>query len=424
MRTSTDIAVIGAGPYGLSIGAHLHARGAEVRVIGHPMETWFTQTPKGMLLKSDGFASNIADPAGQFTLARFCNEHGIPYDDLGLPVRVETFCAYGLEFQQRFVPTLERQKLVGLEPAPAGFALTLDNGEEFTARRVVLALGISYFRHLPPELAHLPPELVTHSADHQEGDQFRGREVAVLGAGASATNLAALLNEAGAAVQLITRRRELEIHTLMRLPRPLIDRIRSPLTPLGPSWRLKFCTDAPLLFHFLPEYKRLRIVKNHLGPAAGWFMRDRLVGKFPILLGCRITAAKLVPNGRIELQLAGHTGGTRSVTVDHVACGTGFRVDLSKIACIGEALQAQIRTVEATPILSSRFESSVPGLYFTGPASANSFGPMFRFACGARFTARRLAKHLVPRPVQRRIGGIDAAALPVAGGLAEGTGTG
>jgi len=424
MRTSTDIAVIGAGPYGLSIGAHLHARGADVRVIGHPMQTWLTETPKGMMLKSDGFASNIADAEGQFTLARFCADHQIPYQDLGLPVKVETFCEYGLEFQQRFVPILERQKLVGLEPAPAGFALTLDSGEEFTARRVVLALGISYFRYMPPELAHLPAELVTHSAEHQEVDEFKGREVAVLGAGASATNLATLFNESGAAVQLITRRREIEIHTLMRLPRPLIDRIRAPLSPLGPSWRSKFCTDAPLLFHFLPQYKRLRIVRNHLGPAAGWFMRDKLIGKFPMLLGYRIAAAKLRPNARVELQLAGHDGSARSVTVDHVACGTGFRVDLSKIACLGEAVRAQIRTEAATPILSSRFESSVPGLYFTGPASANSFGPMFRFACGAKFTARRLARHLVPRPARRDLHEIEAAAPLVAGNLAERAGTG
>ena len=47
-----------------------------------------------------------------------------------------------------------------------------------------------------------------------------------------------------------------------------------------------------------------------------------------------------------------------------------------------------------TPILSRNFEASVPGLYFVGPASANSFGPLARFACGAGFTAKRLARHL------------------------------
>ncbi len=408
MANSTDIAVIGAGPYGLSIGAHLHARGAEARVIGQPMETWLTQTPKGMLLKSDGFASNIADPAGTFTLARFCALNGIPYQDLGLPVKVETFCEYGLNFQRRFVPFLERKKLVRLERGATGFALTLDTGEKFVARRVVLALGLSYFRYTPPELAHLPRELVTHSTDHQEVDHFRGRRVAVLGAGASATNLAALFNEAGAETCLITRRRELEIHTPMRLPRPLAERVRAPLTPLGPSWRSKLYTDAPLLFHLLPEDMRLRIVRNHFGPAAGWFMRERLVGKFPMLLESRIRAADLLPTGRIGLQIAGRDGNTRSLVVDHIACGTGFKVELRKIACLSEALQAQIDAVEAAPILSSRFESSVPGLYFTGPTAANSFGPMLRFASGAKFAARRLARYLAPRPAMRLLSRLTA----------------
>jgi hypothetical protein len=40
------------------------------------------------------------------------------------------------------------------------------------------------------------------------------------------------------------------------------------------------------------------------------------------------------------------------------------------------------------------FESTAPGVYFTGLSAANSFGPMMRFAYGADFTARRIARHL------------------------------
>jgi Pyridine nucleotide-disulphide oxidoreductase len=421
MAVTTDIAVIGAGPYGLSIGAHLHARGADLRVIGEPMELWRTQTPKGMRLKSEAFASDLFDPRGEFRLRDYYAERGMPYEDFGPPVHVETFSQYGLEFQRRFVPTLERKKLARLDQAPDGFALTLDDGEEFTARRVVMATGLNYFRFIPSALAHLPPELVTHSGEHQVVDHFRGREVAVIGAGASGINLAVLFHEAGVPVHLVARRPTVEIHTQMRLPRPLSDRLRAPMSKLGPSWRSFFYSELPHLFYHLPEEKRLRVVRNHLGPAGGWYMRDRAIGKFPLVVGYRPTAASVLPNGRIDLRLTALDGTERRLEVDHVACGTGFQVNLRRMTCLSETLQAQIRTVENAPVLTSRFECSVPGLHFVGPIAANSFGPVLRFAYGAKFTARRLARHLLRQAVRRPIHGPSP--LPLSPRpLAEGTG--
>ena len=48
--------------------------------------------PKGMFLKSEGFASNLYDPDGAFTLERFCGERGLGYADYNHPVPLETFC--------------------------------------------------------------------------------------------------------------------------------------------------------------------------------------------------------------------------------------------------------------------------------------------------------------------------------------------
>ena len=49
-----------------------------------------------------------------------------------------------------------------------------------------------------------------------------------------------------------------------------------------------------------------------------------------------------------------------------------------------------IPSVAETPVLSSRFESSVPGLFFVGALSANTFGPLTRFAFGAGYAAERV----------------------------------
>src|ERR1700682_3160564 len=102
MKSSTPIAIVGAGPYGLSLAAHLNQRGIPFRIFGFPMQVWRQQMPAGMHLKSDGFASDLYDPDRAFTLKRYCADRGIEYSDCGIPVRLDTFLAYALEFQQRF----------------------------------------------------------------------------------------------------------------------------------------------------------------------------------------------------------------------------------------------------------------------------------------------------------------------------------
>jgi cation diffusion facilitator CzcD-associated flavoprotein CzcO len=167
--------IIGAGPYGLSIAAHFRQRGIPFRIFGRPMDSWLNHMPKGMMLKSDGFASNIYDPDSEFTLKQFCSEQGIKYADSGIPVRLNTFSAYGLAFRDRLLPELEEKLVVSLDRAPEGFAVRLEDGETVTARRVVLAVGITHFEYLPENLAKLPPEFVSHSFRHANPEAFRER---------------------------------------------------------------------------------------------------------------------------------------------------------------------------------------------------------------------------------------------------------
>src|SRR4029077_19309567 len=116
-----ETAIIGAGPYGLSIAAHFRRRGIPFRIFGRPMDSWLNHMPKGMMLKSDGFASNIYDPDEELTLGRFCAEQGIEYSDAGIPVRLDTFSAYGLAFRERMLPELEEKLRVSLDGSPEGF---------------------------------------------------------------------------------------------------------------------------------------------------------------------------------------------------------------------------------------------------------------------------------------------------------------
>jgi thioredoxin reductase len=407
-----EIVIVGAGPYGLSLAAHFRSQGIRFRIFGRPMDSWLNHMPKGMYLKSDGFASNLSDPDGSYTLKHFCDERGIKYDDLGIPVKLETFGAYGLAFRERMVPELEDKLVVGLDRIQDGFALRLDSGETLTTRRVVLAVGITHFENVPAGLAHLPPEYLSHSFRHRDLEALRGRRVAVIGGGASASDLAGLLFDEGAQVQLIARQSALKFHDAPSVdkPRSLWQRMRHPRSGLGPGLRSRIYADAPVWFHHLPEGIRLKIVRKHLGPNGGWFSKERVIGRVPLLLGCTLENAD-VQNGGVRLQLRAADGTKREVTVDHVIAATGYKVDIERLTFISKEIRSKLKTVESAPVLSSNFESSIPGIYFVGIAAANSFGPLMRFAFGVDFAAHRLTKALVKSLAKSRASA--PAAVPV-----------
>jgi thioredoxin reductase len=386
----TDVAIIGAGPYGLALAAHLRTAGVNHRIFGRPMDLWQRHMPEGMLLKSDGFASNLYDPESKLTLERFCRERSIEYHDDLVPVRLQTFTEYGLAFKDCFAPDLEETIVDSLRQDSVGFSFNLENGTKVRARRVVAATGVGPFRFVPPPLDTLPKEFVTHSYDHHDLGPLKGRRVAVIGGGASAIDIAGLLSERGCDVQLICRREKLIFANPPTASRPLWQRIRHPRSGIGPGLKSRLCTDAPLLFHLMPVGFREKVVRSHLGPAAGWPMRARVVGRIPVLSGSELLNARITAEG-VRLELRRKTGEATDVTVDHVIAATGYRVDVRRLTYLDQALLSRVAHVNQAPVLSRRFESSVKGLFFTGPVAANSFGPLMRFAFGAGFAARRLS---------------------------------
>ncbi|MEH2512191.1 thioredoxin reductase [Nitrobacteraceae bacterium AZCC 1564] len=394
MSTLCDATIVGAGPFGLSVAAHLRGLGVDHRIIGSPMESWMRKMPKGMLLKSAGFASNLSDPEQSFTLRQFCSEHGSPYEDLDLPIPLETFLAYGLAFQKRFVPNVEHEELVSLSPISEGFDLLMKSGRSFTTRKVVIATGVSYFRHIPELLSNLPSDKISHSADAHDLESFQGQRIAVLGGGASAIDIAVLLNEAVGNVQLISRKSAILFsgrwggsgaHPFLR---PLV----RPVSGIGPGWKHRLFADLPWLFRYLPDFYRLGTAEKFPSASAGEPMKGR-VASVPLLLGRSLQGARVLGNG-VQLTLVSMDGSTQILEADHVIAATGYRTDVHRLPFLSPAMLERLHLIGKTPRLSANFESSVPGLYFVGHASTSTFGPVMRFVFGADFTSRTIAMHL------------------------------
>jgi thioredoxin reductase len=394
-----DVAVIGAGPHGLSLAAHLAARGIDFRVFGKPLSTWADHMPGNMVLKSDGFVSNLSAPSPDSTLKAYCSRKGLPYADEGLPVPLDTFLSYATTFRKRFVPTLEETNIVSLKAEGDRFGLTLETGEQLQARNVVLAIGITHFAYVPPVLAQLGPDYLSHSCAHRDGDGFKGKEVAVVGRGASAVDLAWLLHGQGASVRIIARSSEIEFNKVPdAYEESLIGKLHRPASGIGRGWKSLFCAQAPLLFYRLPESLRLRAISSHMHPAGGWFMREKIEQNVPLLLGRSIRSAE-ARNGQVSLKLLDGHGREDVVVCDHVIAATGYEPDMRKVPFLAPELVERISPRQNVTLLSASFETGVNGLYTVGLSAMHNFGPLMRFMVGAEFAAPRVAASL-----HRRLG--------------------
>jgi hypothetical protein len=390
---SLDVAIIGAGPYGLSLAAHLRGRGVEHRIFGEPMGSWKNNMPPGMLLKSYPWASNLSDPGSEFTAKDFCTERALPYHDELMPLPLGRYVEYGEAFQARYVPNVEHKTLMKLEPGAAGFSASFNDGESIHARRVVVAVGLSPFKYLPPEAEHLPVDLCSHSGAYGSIEALRNRSAIVVGGGSSATDLAALLSEQGIPVSLVARAPHLSFSSRPR-PRGWLERIAAPMSGIGNGWVMGACARYPRMIRLLAQDLRVQLANSKAhGPLGGAFMKDRVVGKIPLVLG-RSLHGIATRNDGIVLDLIDADNTRQSLRADHVIFATGYKIDIARLGFLDQAFMREIRQVAQAPLLSANYESSVPGLHFIGPVAANSFGPVCRFVYGAYHPARHLARYL------------------------------
>ena len=390
-----DVAIVGAGPYGLSASAHLRAaNGLEVQVFGEAMAFWERHMPTGMLLRSPWEGSHISDPQRELNLDTYRSASD---NHLSAPVPLDRFIQYGRWFQQNVVPDIDPRNVARIENRPAGFRITLEDGELWTSRRVIVAAGIAPFAWRPSVFAGLPASLVSHTSDHPHLGRFAGQSVLVVGGGQSALESAALLYEAGADVGVVVR--TLMVRWLW--PRPWlhtckpIERLLYAPPDVGPAG-VSHLVARPDLYRRAPRGLQDRLGVRAIRPAGEAWLKPR-VEKVRITTGRTVVSAVPAGGGVI----ARLDDGTER-RVDHIMLGTGYRVDIARYAFLGEGLLATVRQINGFPCLDAGFESSVPGLHFLGAPAAWSFGPLMRFVAGTEFASRALTRRIVSKGGLRR----------------------
>ena len=389
-----EVAVIGAGPYGLSAAAYLQRAGADPYVIGQPMAFWKRNMPAGMLLRSKDEASNIAAPQKYLSIVAYAKTIKRRIPD---PVPIEDFIAYGEWFQKQVAPTLDKRHVqkVSRDDDAGVFDLTFDDGDTLQANSVVLALGIGPFFYRPDQFAEIPRELAPHSSDLSDFSRFQGKRVAVIGRGQSALESAALLHENQAEVQILTRDPALIFrpfawrkHIFRKLTSgPLLGlsyRIIPP-TDLGDVWTSRKMANPDLFRSQTPEAQE-QLLRACARPIGAYWLEPRLEG-VRVRTGVSVTSAAIA-GSRLKIELSDGT----SDAVDFVVCATGYRIDVSKYRILDSALQQRIRkTPQGYPVLDTGLQTSVQGLYMAGVIGEKALGPTLRFVTGTHNAGPRLA---------------------------------
>jgi hypothetical protein len=394
-----DVAIIGAGPYGLAAAAHLRQiKGLDVRLFGEPMSFWERHMPGGMRLRSPWDASHISDPDDRFTLDAYC-ERQQHHHLVRAPVAVNDFVSYGRWFLEQSGIAADRRKVIRVDCAGA-FQLELDEGV-IQASRVVIAAGVLPFAYRPAVFDGLPSELVTHTSERHDFGSFRGKQVVVIGSGTSAIEAAGFLCDAGARIEVFMR------DAAIRWPRQWLH--AKPLGSMfygrgdvGPAL-ISLVVQRPHLFRRLPRAVQTWWGRRAIRPSALPRLRPTLAG-VPIHPGRCVLDAR--PDGE-QLRIWLNDGTQR--LVDHVVLGTGYRVNVSRYPFLSPEVLHRIALVTGYPQLDVGFETTLPGLHFLGAPSAWSFGPLMRFVAGTDFTARALARRVAAITQRSRIAGAEVA---------------
>lgn len=382
-----EVAVIGAGPYGLSAAAHLKAAGVDVRIFGKPMEFWADKMPAGMLLRSPRVASNISSPSASQSLDAFESAHGIAP---AAPIPLETFVDYGQWFQRQLVSNLDQREVTAVEVSGNGFRILLSDGISFWSRRVVVAAGIGPFQQVPRVFRSLPSRQVIHCYSGFKVRAFAGQRVAVIGAGQSALESAALLDEAGAEVEVIARipaLRWIGQHPRLHHLGPISSMLYSK-HDIGPAG-ISRLVAAPNLVRRVPLRWRDRIRTRAVRSAGSAWLPARLKN-VNVKTGRFVAEARSL-GSEVRLRLS---DGSVSF-VDHVILGTGYSVDISRYRFLPQAIVQQVQVFDGYPALDSGFRSSLRGLHFIGAPAARTFGPLLYFVAGTEFSSVALTSEIL-----------------------------
>lgn len=392
-ETSSQVVVVGAGPYGIAVALELHYRGLDVVVVGRPFATWHHHTLEVMNLRSDPRGSSVWSPDDRFAFPDFLRRGGFGAGDHSI-VPISRYRRYLRQVEEDLpfpvmrglVDRLDTQRGGGfeargrLDPVTVSDAASPKEAFRVRADAAVVATGLGGHRHLPPALRDLPADRVAHSWDAARIEAARGRRVLVIGTGQSAAeSVLSLISEStqGPANDVVwaVKRSPFFFREPLRLPTPLFKLMLA---------------GSHLLYRLPPPVLRAlgrATFRTTITPKLRSVWTDPSVRKLTTdAAGLGLEAT----DGGVQCRADGHI-------YDLIVSATGYRYSLLGLPFLTDRLAALLGSPQEPPKLAADYSCVVPDLYFIGGIAEPSHGPAMRFVLGARHAARRVGERLERR---------------------------
>ena len=385
MEDTTDLLIVGAGPYGLAVAAYARHLGIDHVVVGKPMDFWKVNMPEGMYLRT---GSDVQlDPLGVHTIEKFLQIQGLMPTDVE-PLSLQSYLAYAQWFQEQkqidALPVLV-QRLDCADGEGGRFRAAMTSGQTISAQHVVIAVGFKYFKHLPPELIErLPAGRYAHTCDLVDFRHLQGKRCLILGGRQSAFEWTALLNDAGAAA----------VHVSYRHDSPAFN--RPDMSWIAPM--VEAIVDDPGWFRRLSQKERDAVIDRFW--AVGrlniepWLESRVMKETVTLWPKTRIAAIDEIPNDTLSVRL----DNGRTFRVDAIILATGYRVQIDRVPFLarGNTLD-RLATHNGFPRLDEHFQTNIPGLFITSMPATQDFGPFFGFTYGVGTSAKLIGQAIAGR---------------------------
>ena len=270
-----------------------------------------------------------------------------------------------------------------IERAGDHFSVTFEDGQTIQAGKVILTVGLRYYKNIPaPYPAMFPTGRAHHTADLVDFASLKDKRVLIIGGRQSAFEWAALIHEQGAR----------NIHLTYRHETPAFS--PSDWTWVNPL--LDAMVDDPTWFRNLPQEEKDAITKRMWAEGRlklePWLVKRITRESIHLHPQTSVTGCLELPTGELQISLNDDT----RLLVDTIILATGYKVDTSQIPMLANGNMAdELKTKNGFPILDETFQSSIPNLYFSGFSAAQDFGPFFGFTAAARSSANIIGRAMV-----------------------------
>lgn len=325
-RPIADAIVVGGGMLGLTVAFALRRQGiARLRVLDQAEAgregPWVTYARMNTLRSPNHLTGPVLGLPNLTFRAWYEAQHGeAAWAELGKIPR-EMWMDYLIWYRHVLkLPVENGVRLEAIKPAAHGLDLILRHGdgriEQAATRKLILATGREgqARARIPAPFAPYLGQQVSHTAEEIDFNALAGKDVAVIGLGASALDNAACALEARAR-QVTVLARSPTVPRINKAKGIVYGGFTHGFPTLPPEWRLK-------LLDYVSSYR--------VAPPRDTVLRVFRHDNAALWLDSPVRSAVL-EGGRLRLETP-----ERSLTVDHVILGTGFAIDLSAPAELTE----------------------------------------------------------------------------------------